>query len=80
MSCEHYLKNEIKKKKERDFPGDPVIKTLPSNAGGVGLIPGQGTKIPYAVWCSQNRKIKKKISEIKKSNNCSEHYMSFWGI
>ena len=23
-------------------------KTLPSNAGGVGLIPGQGAKIPHA--------------------------------
>ena len=38
-----------KKKRERerryksepgDFPSGPVIKTLPSNAGGVGLIPG----------------------------------------
>ena len=26
----------------KDFPGSPVIKTLPSNAGGMGLIPGQG--------------------------------------
>lgn len=25
-----------------DFPNSPVIKTLPSNAGGMGLIPGQG--------------------------------------
>ena len=24
----------------------PMVKTLPSNAGGMGLIPGQGTKIP----------------------------------
>ena len=33
-----------------------------SNAGGVGSTPGGGTKIPHAVWCSQNRKnyIKKK--------------------
>ena len=23
-----------------DFPGSPVVKTLPSNAGGVGAIPG----------------------------------------
>ena len=26
-----------------------MVKTLPSNAGGVGLIPGLGTKIPHAV-------------------------------
>ena len=33
----------------RDFPGGPVVKNLPSNAGDVGLIPGRGTKIPQAV-------------------------------
>ena len=32
----------------RDFPGGPVVKNLPSNVGDVGLIPGQGTKIPHA--------------------------------
>ena len=31
-----------------DFPGDPVGKNLPSNAGHAGSIPGQGTKIPHA--------------------------------
>ena len=30
-----------------DFPGGPVVKNLPSNAGDVGLIPGQGTEIPH---------------------------------
>ena len=34
----------------RDFPGGPVVKTSPSNAGGAGLIPGLGAKIPYASW------------------------------
>ena len=32
----------------RDFPGRPVIRNLPSNAGDLGSIPGQGTKIPHA--------------------------------
>ena len=32
----------------RDFPGGPVVKNPPSNAGDTGLIPGQGTKIPHA--------------------------------
>ena len=32
---------------EGDFPVGPMVKTLPSNAGGVGSIPGQGAKIPY---------------------------------
>ena len=31
-----------------DFPGDPVVKNPPSNAGDAGSIPGQGTKIPHA--------------------------------
>ena len=30
----------------QDFPGGPVVKNLSSNAGDVGLIPGQGSKIP----------------------------------
>ena len=30
-----------------DFPGGPVVKNLPTNAGDVGLIPGQETKISH---------------------------------
>ena len=30
------------KKQLGDFSGGLVVKTLPSNAGGVGLIPGKG--------------------------------------
>jgi len=30
----------------RDFPGGPVVKNPPSNAGDADSIPGQGTKIP----------------------------------
>ena len=50
-------RTERKKKKrlrtimsaEREFPGDPVVKSVFSSAGGMGSIPCQGTKIPYAV-------------------------------
>ena len=35
--------------RKRDFPGGPVVKTLPSNAGGAGLIPGQRAKISHAL-------------------------------
>ena len=31
-----------------DFPGGPVVKKPPSNAGDAGSIPGRGTKIPHA--------------------------------
>ena len=30
------------------FPGDPVGKTSPFNAGGVCSIPGQGGRMPHA--------------------------------
>ena len=33
-----------------DFPVRPVVKTLPSNGGGEGLIPDWGAKIPHALW------------------------------
>ena len=32
----------------RDSSGGPVVKTLPSNAGGMGSTPGQGAEIPHA--------------------------------
>ena len=34
--------------KSGDVPGGPVVKNLPSSAGDVGSIPGEGTKIPHA--------------------------------
>ena len=33
-----------------DFPGGPVVKTSPSDAGNVGSIPGWGAKIQHASW------------------------------
>ena len=44
-------------KEIRDFPGGPVVKTLPSNAEYVALIPGGGAKIPHALW-PKNQNIK----------------------
>ena len=32
----------------QNFSGGPMVKNPPSNAGGIGLIPGQGTKIPHS--------------------------------
>ena len=32
-----------------DIPGGPMVKNLPCNAGDMGLIPGQGIKIPVAM-------------------------------
>ena len=35
--------------REGYFLGGSLVEILPCNAGGVGLIPGQGSKIPHAV-------------------------------
>ena len=35
------LKNRLNERNQ-DFPGDPVIKNPPANAGDTGLIPGLG--------------------------------------
>ena len=39
-----------KNEQNGDFLGGPVVKTSSSNAGGAGLIPGQGAKIPHDSW------------------------------
>ena len=36
-------------RREENVPGGSVVKTAPSDAEGVGLIPGPGTKIPDAL-------------------------------
>ena len=41
----------------QDLPGSPVAETSPSNAGGMGLIPGKEARIPQA---SQPEKKKQK--------------------
>ena len=38
----------------REFPGSPVVKTLPSNAWSTGSIPDQDTKVPHAAGYGQN--------------------------
>ena len=46
-----------------DFPG-PVVKTLCPNAGNMGLIPGQGIKIPHDVQCGQKQINLLKVTKI----------------
>ena len=62
------------KKTWKDFPGGPVVKTLPSNTGDMGSIPGWGTKIPHAVGCGQKLKKKKDMKmAYKHTKICSIH-------
>ena len=37
----------------QDFPGSPVVQTLHFQCRAVDSIPGQGTKIPHAMWHGQ---------------------------
>ena len=49
------------------LPGDPMVKTLPDNARGAGLILGWGSKIPPASWPKkQNIKQKQYCDEFNK--------------
>ena len=51
----------------REFPGSPVVKTLPANAGGMGSIPGWGAKIPHALGPkNQNTKQKQYCNKFNK--------------
>ena len=54
-----FSKSPCKIEASGDFPGGPVVKTLPSNAGGMGSSPCQGAKILYASW-PKNQKVKQK--------------------
>ena len=51
----------------RDFPGGPLVDTSSSHARGAGLIPGQGAKIPHALW-PKNQKTKTKTKKYNRSN------------
>ena len=55
-----HIISSLKKKKE--IQGLPQqLRLCASTAGDKGSIPGQGTKIPHAVWHSQKMKKKKKV-------------------
>ena len=41
---------------DREFPGNPVVRIPHSHCQGPGFNPGQRTKIPQVVWCSQGEK------------------------
>ena len=44
------MENSLKTVRNGDFPGGPVVKTLISNTGGVGSVPGWGAKNSHALW------------------------------
>ena len=72
----------------RDFPGGPVVWTLPSITGDAGLIPGQGAKIPHASgpkdqnikqkqYCNKFNKNLKKVPHQNKKSNTGSVFRNF---
>ena len=57
----------------RVFPGGPVVKNLPSNAGYVGLIPCWGTKIPHATGQLSQHTATKESPHAKKKSQHSQN-------
>ena len=70
-------KTEKKKKKNLingNLPGGPVVKMSPFNAGGEGSTPGQGVKIPRALWAKhQNKKQKQYCHKFDKDFKNGQH-------
>ena len=50
----------------RDFPGGPVVKTSPSNAGGMASIPDREAEILLASW-PKNQNINKRSNIVTNS-------------
>ena len=40
----------LKRLIKQGFPGGTVVMSLPANAGGTGLIPGQGRSTCHVAW------------------------------
>ena len=74
-------KKSISKNVEKlgGLPGGPGVKTLPSDARGAGLIPGQGAKISHASK-PNNRNIIKQKQYFNKFNvlSCVQLFAILW--
>ena len=65
-------KRQVLKREKRDFPGSPVIK-MASTAGGVGSVPGLGTKISHATPGGRKKKGERdRTTVIKDQDNETE--------
>ena len=60
----------------RDFPGGPVVKNSPCNAGDMGLIPSWGTKITHAVCWNQD--LAQQVNKRKNKNNIIVSWLTWW--
>ena len=55
LTSKEYKFPILKRSLHWEFPGSPVVRLCTSSAGGMGSIPGQGTKIPQPVQCGQKK-------------------------
>ena len=60
LTCSRFILNELTL---GDFPGSPVVKTLPSNARGVDLICGHRVRILHALMAKKKKKKKNKLQK-----------------
>ena len=54
----------------QDFPGGPVVKNPPANAGATGLIPGLGRSGPLSPQLQKSRALKPVLRD--RRGHCSE--------
>ena len=66
----HEKKSNSQVKMTGTSPVAQQVRLYSSSVEGEGLIPGWGTKIPHAVWCSQ--KVNKCTFKITKCNQKEE--------
>ena len=73
----------IKICENRDFPGCPVVRISPSNAGGAGPIPGEELRFPRALQLkNQNLKQKQYCNKFNKdlTNNLHKNNLKYMSI
>ena len=65
------------KTKSWDFSGGPMVKTSPSNAGGVGSIPAWRAKIPHASQQKKKNQKPKRTKNVKQKQYCNKFNKDF---
>ena len=65
------MQTTLEKVKRWEFPGGPDTST----AGGMGSVPGWGTRILHAMWWNQKEK---KQNKGKKPNNDNKKVQKKW--
>ena len=56
----------VEREQTKEFPGDPVIRTLHFHCQGPRFIPGQGTKILQATLHGQKKKKKRETEQTRR--------------